>query len=107
VGYCPGISVELASGNEDLRIDMAQSPASHDWFLPLELTVRRPVRVIWYSYELAAVPLALIALLGYQLSRSRRRGRPAPTHEITSRSPPSCWRCSRCGRCWSRPTWWD
>jgi hypothetical protein len=82
-GCCPGISVELASGNEDLRIDIAQSPASIDWFLPLESTVRRPVRVIWFSYELAAVPLALIALLGYQLIRSRRRGRLAPSHEIT------------------------
>jgi hypothetical protein len=82
-GCCPGISVELASGNEDLRIDMAQSPASTDWFLPLELTVRRPARVIWYSYELAAVPLALIVVLGFQLHRSRRRSNPTPTHETT------------------------
>jgi hypothetical protein len=82
-GCCPGINFELASGNEDLRIDIAQSPASLDWFVPLDITVRRPGRLIWYSYELALIPLALIAVLGYQLYRRWRRGNPAPTHEIT------------------------
>jgi hypothetical protein len=81
---CCDTALHVESGNDELSIRLDRPAASDDYFHQLELVVRRPDRVVLYTYALAFLPpLLLVALLAWQLLRpDRARGAPAP-HEMT------------------------
>jgi hypothetical protein len=80
---CLPFALDVTRGTEDLRMAIEQGRVVDDAFLPLELEVRRPWRIVVYTYVVAIVPpLILCGLLFWQLGRRRRsEASPAP-HEL-------------------------
>ena len=80
---CLPFALDVTRGTEDLRMAIELGGVVDDAFLPLELEVRRPWRIVVYTYVVAiAPPLILGGLLFWQLGRRRRNeASPAP-HEL-------------------------
>jgi hypothetical protein len=82
ISCCPPVDVSVASAAQGTHGRVALSADSTDWFVPVALELTRSTDAVLYSYELTAVPAALLLLLVVHMHRARRRDAVVRPQEI-------------------------
>lgn len=80
---CAPAVLQLVSATDDYRVTAGRVTQDDYAFLRMELDVRRPARIVWYSFELALIPaLVLLSLIVFQVESTRTSQNQPRPHDI-------------------------